>query len=304
MISALRRVANAVLFVVACLLAADTANAVFAAIVLPPAAQDAEAKDIEGVKAPTWTDRQDILDRNVFASSTIAPPVEVKSDIDAELEATQLPLTLLGTAASPDPQLAWAAIQERGTRSTLIVGVGGSIQEKATVVRIQRQRVVLLEDGVHRELAFDENSTPQLAMQNAVAAGAPGARRAAMARAAERRQTRLQRLSENSFEMPPDEVQAVMNNPAELLSQARILPKYEEGQMRGVQISQIKPGSLYEQVGLKEGDLISAIDGTPIENPQQISEFYTKFGAGTQISVSGTRSDGQPFTTMLQAGSQ
>lgn len=304
MISALRRVANAVLFVVACLLAADTANAVFAAIVLPPAAQDEEAKAVEGVKAPTWSDRQDILDRNVFASSTIAPPLESQPDPDAELEATQLPLTLLGTAASPDPQLAWAAIQERGTRSTLIVGVGGSIQEKATVVRIQRQRVVLLEDGVHRELAFDENMTPQLAMQNSVAAGAPGARRAAMARAAERRQTRLQRLSENSFEMPPEDVQAVMNNPAELLSQARILPKYEEGQMRGVQISQIKPGSLYEQVGIREGDLVNTIDGAALDNPQQMPELVQKCSAGGSIPISGFHADGTPFSTTLQCGTQ
>jgi len=304
MISALRRVANAVLFVVACLLAADTANAVFAAIVLPPSSQDPETKAIEGVTAPTWQDRQDILDRNVFASSTLAPPAQSPSDIEDDLEATQLPLTLLGTAASPDPRLAWAAIQERGTRSTLIVGVGGSIQEKATVVRIERQRVVLLEDGVHRELVLEETDmTPKLAMPT-LPAGAQGARRTAMARAAERRQTRLQRLSENSFEMPQEDVQAVMNNPAELLSQARILPKYEEGQMRGVQISQIKPGSLYEQAGLQEGDLVNTIDGTAIESPQQTAEFFQKFTSGSPVTVSGTRSDGQPFTTTLQAGRQ
>jgi general secretion pathway protein C len=303
MISALRRVANAVLFVVACLLAADTANAVFAAIVLPPSAQDPESKAVEGVTSPTWQDRQDILDRNVFASSTLAPPPTGAGEPE-NLEATQLPLTLLGTAASPDPRFAWAAIQERGTRSSLIVGVGGSIQEKATVVRIERQRVVLLEDGVHRELAFEETDmTPKLAMP-ALPPGAPGARRAAMARAAERRQTRLQRLSDNSFEMPQEDVQAAVNNPAELLSQARILPKYEEGQMRGVQISQIKPGSLYEQMGLQEGDLVNVIDGTAIESPQQTAEFFQKFASGAPVTVSGIRSDGQPFTTTLQSGRQ
>jgi general secretion pathway protein C len=303
MISALRRVANAVLFVVACLLAADTANAVFAAIVLPPSAQDPESKAVEGVTSPTWQDRQDILDRNVFASSTLAPPPTGAVEPE-NLEATQLPLTLLGTAASPDPRFAWAAIQERGTRSSLIVGVGGSIQEKATVVRIERQRVVLLEDGVHRELAFEETDmTPKLAMP-ALPPGAPGARRAAMARAAERRQTRLQRLSDNSFEMPQEDVQAAVNNPAELLSQARILPKYEEGQMRGVQISQIKPGSLYEQMGLQEGDLVNVIDGTAIESPQQTAEFFQKFASGAPVTVSGIRSDGQPFTTTLQSGRQ
>src|SRR3990172_5475912 len=134
MISALRRGANSVLFVVACLLAADTANAVFAAIVLPPAARDSESSSVESIAAPAWSDRQAILDRNVFASSTLAPP-PVETQVEEELQATQLPLTLLGTAASQDPRLAWAAIQERGTRSTLIVGIGGSIPDHAPAVR-------------------------------------------------------------------------------------------------------------------------------------------------------------------------
>jgi general secretion pathway protein C len=139
-----------------------------------------------------------------------------------------------------------------------------------------------------------------MAMINAMGGG--GARQAAVTRAAERRQARLQRLSENSFEMPPEDVQAVMNNPAELLSQARILPKYEEGQMRGVQISQIKPGSVYEQVGLQEGDLVNTIDGAAIESPQQTADFFTKFTSGAAVTVSGVRANGQPFTTTLQSG--
>ena len=303
MISALRRGANAVLFVVACLLAADTANAVFAAIVLPPPARHAEAGNVESLAAPDWSDRQIILDRNVFASSTLAPPLS-PTDAEANLEATQLPLTLLGTAASQDPRLAWAAIQDRSSRSTLIVGVGGSIQEKATVVRIERQRVVLLEDGVHRELAFEENELkPRLASAAPAMPSGPAARRSqAMGRAAERRQTRLQRLSENTYEVPPEDVQAVMTNPAELLSQARILPKYDQGQMRGVQISQIKPGSLFEQMGLQEGTLITSINGVPIDSPEQSALVLQQLSAGGPIQVETVDANGQSGVRTLQPG--
>jgi general secretion pathway protein C len=298
MISALRRVANAVLFVVACLLAADTANAVFAAIVLPPRAQDAEEKAAEPDASPTWADRQSIIDRNVFGSSTLAPPAPTAEDIDKNLEATQLPLTLLGTAASQEPRFAWAAIQERGSHSTLVVSVGGTILDKATVVKIERQRVVLLEDGVHRELALDEKDlTPQLAS----AAPAPAARRTtAMARAAERRQARLQKLSDNSYQMPPEDVQAVMQNPAELLSQARILPKYEEGQMVGLQISQIKPGSLYEQLGMQDGDRIETINGNPINSPDQVGPALGALQSGG-VTLGGTSASGTPWTRSVQS---
>ncbi|HVN40866.1 MAG TPA: type II secretion system protein GspC [Myxococcota bacterium] len=304
MISALRRVANAVLFVVACLLAADTANAVFAAIVLPPRAQDAEAKAAEPEAAPTL-DRQAILDRNVFASSTLAPTAPTQSDIDKDLEATQLPLTLLGTAASQDPRLAWAAIQERGSKATLIVSINDTILDKATVVKIERQRVVLLEDGVHRELALEETDlAPKVASAAppAAAAAGPGARRAtAMARAAERRQARLQKLSDNNYQVPSEDVQAVMNNPADLLSQARILPKFENGQMQGLQISQIKPGSLYEQLGMQEGDMVTTINGNPINAPDQAAAAMNAFASGT-VTVEGVGANNQPFTRTLQQG--
>ena len=300
MISALRRVANAVLFVVACLLAADTANAVFAAIVLPPRSQDADEKAADPVAAPTWSNRQAILDRNVFASSTLMPAATSAGPEPETLEATQLPLTLLGTAASKDPRHAWAAIQERGSHSTLIVSIDDTILDKATVVRIERQRVVLLEDGVHRELKLEETDlTPKVASAGPMPTG-PAARRAnAMARAAERRQARLQKTADNTYQMPPEDVQAVMNNPAELLSQARILPVYEEGQMQGLQISQIKPGSLYEQLGMQEGDKVKVINGNPINAPDQAAAAMNALSSGGGVTLEGVSANGTPWTKSL-----
>jgi len=309
MIQTLRRGANVVLFVVACLLAADTANAVFAAIVLPPPQRGAEKTAAEAPAAAQWSDSQAILDRNVFESATLAPVVE-KKDVDdlQDLEATQLPLTLLGTASSSDPRLAWAAIQDRDQRTTLILGIGGAIQDKATVVRIDRKRVVLLESGVHRELALEEEPiTPQLASATAPAPMTPAQRKnQAITRTEQRRAARAQRLAEaannagtDSFQVPQQDIQAAIANPAELFSQARILPKYEEGQMKGVQISQIKPGSLFEQMGIQDGDTITQINGVAIDGPEQSPLVLNELGSGKPLTVTAIGADGNPrtFTT-------
>jgi general secretion pathway protein C len=293
MISTLRRVANAVLFVVACLLGADTANAIFAAVVLPPPEREVEAAGEEPIAASTWADRQSILDRNVFESSTLAPPPG--GAVDEDLEATKLPLTLMGTAASEDPRLAWAAIQDRDARTTLIVGVGQAIQDKATVVRIERQRVVLMEGGAHRELAFDEDDlTPQLAAAAAPAPGGPASRAAA------RRAARLQQLSENTFEMPEADAQALMNNPAQVLSDARWLPKYEDGQMTGVQMSQIKAGSMLEQAGMQEGDLITGVNGMPLDSPEQSPLIMQQLMSGEAVTFEVISADGRKSVKRLQ----
>jgi general secretion pathway protein C len=299
MISTLRRGVNAVLFTIACLLAADTANAILAAVVLTPPAREPESAAPQPVAASEWKDRQSVLDRNVFASSTLEPPPSSMAPLEDELEATQLPLTLLGTAASENPRFAWAAIQDRDVRSTLVVGIGGSIQDKAIVVRIERQRVVLLEGGVHRELALDEGDlTPRLAsagsLSDAIARG-PEGRRAAAQRAAERRlaRTRLAEARGAAASVPREQVQEALRNPAELFSQARLLPKYEEGQMRGVQVSQIKPGSLFEQVGMREGDVLTELNGIAITGPEQSALVMQQISNADEITYTVTGADGE-----------
>jgi general secretion pathway protein C len=58
-------------------------------------------------------------------------------------------------------------------------------------------------------------------------------------------------------------------SPAQLFSEARILPKYQEGQMVGVQVSAIKPGSLFEEMGIQDGDVITELNGIRIDSPEQ-----------------------------------
>ena len=54
-----------------------------------------------------------------------------------------------------------------------------------------------------------------------------------------------------------EEIQKSLRDPSELLSQARVIPKYEQGQMVGVQVNAIKPGSLFQEIGRRDGDLIT-----------------------------------------------
>ena len=79
-----------------------------------------------------WSDRQAILDRNLFQVSTLLPdePVEEPAvDEDAELEATRLPLKLLGTVSATDPKAAWAAVEDTQSRFGLTVhGTKGVVQ--------------------------------------------------------------------------------------------------------------------------------------------------------------------------------
>lgn len=150
--------ANAALVAACCFLVAQTANVILAAFLVAEPAPFGSTEAPASPKARSWSERQIILTRNLFQASVLAaaeptpPPRE-------ELEATELPLALLGTAASPSPELARAAIWDADNREHVVAGVGDALRNgQASVLRIERRRVVLSENGGLRELVFDEDS--------------------------------------------------------------------------------------------------------------------------------------------------
>jgi hypothetical protein len=96
---------------------------------------------------------------------------------EEDLEATKLPLKLLGTATHSDPSLAWAAVQDLKNRNHLVVRVEDRLLEQARVVRIERGRIVLENKGRREELALEEDGAPPGRPARLTGALGPGARR-------------------------------------------------------------------------------------------------------------------------------
>ena len=79
----------------------------------------------------------------------------------------------------------------------------------------------------------------------------------------------LKKLGPGKFEVSRNEVQQTMENPAQFFSQMRALPHFVNGKTDGFSISQVEPGSVFDQLGLQNGDLLTSIDGQPVTNPMQ-----------------------------------
>lgn len=277
------------LVVLCCFLAGQMIAAVSGEWLTP---EPAEAASL-GALAPTvdrsWDARQIILTRNPFNASTLAPRAALP-DPDEEYAKTKLPLRLLGTAAHQDPSLSWAAIEDKETREHLVVKVGQRLKNRADVLRIERRRIVL-QNGARRE---------ELALEG----GDATTRRSTASRRTTRRRPRsrvsrptssprVKRLSENRFALEREDVESVANNPAALFSQARILPKYEDGQMVGVQVNAIQAGSLFQQIGLKDGDTITEFNGIRVTGQQESTQVLQQLSSSQQFNVTVKGRDGQ-----------
>lgn len=269
--------ANLSLGVLACFLLAQSINTVVASL-LSPSPVGAVAERAEGAGGPPATrDPQIILTRNLFNASTLAPEAgALAAAEEEELEATQLPLTLLGTAAAEDPGLSWAAIEDRESQQTLVLRIGDSVRNQAQVRRIERKRIVLEERGTLRELALEEAES--------LAEAAPP-----RPQIAARTRPRGPRVTPPQIAAPPEEG---VRSPAQLFSEARILPKYEAGQMIGVQVSAIKPGSVFEKMGIQDGDTITELNGIRIDSPEQSAKILLEFTRSNSFKIGVDRASG------------
>jgi type II secretion system protein C len=79
----------------------------------------------------------------------------------------------------------------------------------------------------------------------------------------------VKKLGPGQYEVSRTEVQQSMDNPAEFFTQMRAMPHFVDGKTDGFSISQVAPGSVFEQLGLQSGDLLTSINGQPVTNPMQ-----------------------------------
>jgi general secretion pathway protein C len=289
-------IANTTLFVLGCFLVANTANTVVAALMTPePTVAAAVASAPPETGQRSWSEREVILQRNLFNASLIAPPVAPLGDEPEDLEATRLPLRLLGTLAATRPELSWAAIEDLKKRDTLIVRNRDPVADGAEVVRIERRRVVLLENGEHRELTLDED-------ENDGDKARVTRQRARRPRRQAPRDTaaRVRALARDRFEVPREDVQAAVRNPASIFSQAQIQPEYEDGAMIGMRVNAIKPGSLFEEVGIQNGAIILELNGIAIDSPEASGQILSEFAEAQEFTVVVENPDGEEEVKTFQ----
>jgi general secretion pathway protein C len=266
--------ANLSLGALACFLLAQSINTVIGAS-LSVSPEGIQAPPSDGASDPAADrDPQIILTRNLFNASTLSPEAGSLPSEEEVLEATQLPLTLLGTAAADVPEISWAAIEDRESQQTLVLRIGDSVRNQAQVRRIERRRIVLEERGTLRELALAET-------EGLVASQRPSLPVNARSRPRGRRVTPRQPAAEEGI-----------RSPAQLFSEARILPRYEAGEMVGVQVSAIKPGSLFEKMGIKDGDTITALNGIRIDSPEQSAKILVELTSAETFTIDVTNADG------------
>jgi len=273
---------NGALFALSCFLLASTLARVIEAAVTPAPAPLAEpAQSSRSSSRASWGDRQIILQRNLFASVGSGSDSATGADTEQRFAETKLPLELIGTIAAEQPEASIAAVMDKQKKEAVVVRQGDTIAGSAKVQRIERRRIVLLNGGQLEELTLNEDQPSALAPPPRTPTRRTAPRRRAFGRT-------IPGLGQKLDE--------IRKNPAPLLSQVDAQPRYENGQMIGIAIGRITPGSDIERAGLQTGDLITEFNGIPIDNPQQSMALLNEFNTATTFDLNVIDPDGKKKT--------
>jgi general secretion pathway protein C len=261
---------------------------------------------LEGVKS--YTDKpltraeyDTISERNIFGATDKAEalPVEDKTEIIETLEETTLQLALLGTIAG-DSESARAIILDQKNKSQDMYRVGDSLQD-AEIRQILRGKVILRHGEKDEILTMVENNDK---VQPKTAAVERQNRRSG--RAARGRSRRGP--EEEALREPPEEVGEVageiveevipitreelngsINDLNQLMTQVRIRPYFRQGKPQGLIVSQIQTDSIFEKLGLMNGDIIASVNGEQMSSPEEAFQLYNSLNSGAQVSIEITR---------------
>jgi general secretion pathway protein C len=206
-----------------------------------------------------------IAQRNIFGEKA-----QTNKNQATTAPKTQLSLRLVGTNVSSG-QASFAIVENKTKKEQDVFELNQIMFEQAKLLEVSPENIKIEVNG-KIETLFLEDSTdsasPGIASDNS---------------------------SQTDFTVPEQELTEALNNLPKLLSQARAVPYFRNGQSVGMRLFAIRQDSLYEKLGLKNGDIIRSVNNTGVGDPTQALKLFEQLKTERSVQVDVER-NGQPTT--------
>lgn len=300
----------------------------FFAMPAPPANADAaaatpEATSYNGRLDTTLNATQQLRNRRIFnadwpgseRSDKTNEPEKTEETAPATdsaagetLEASKLPITLLGTFVAVSPEYSYANLQISGENK--IASVGSSYLEgQATVMRIAPGHIILREASSYTYIKLWAERTAAAATPPGDPAynlkgSMPGSQPLDRAPAVVAPPTEgdgesgdaaagVTKTGAYDYQVSRSMIDKELGDMAKLQREARVVPHFKDNQYQGFKLVGVRPGSLYRSLGIRSGDIITTVNGNRIDNPGKALELFEQLKKSSNITVDIERR-GQP----------
>jgi general secretion pathway protein C len=222
-------------------------------------------------------------------AAPVAPPVDIATLVNAHLfgnaavQATgdaanappsSMPLVLAGVLATDDPQQGMAIIGESATAAK-VVSVGKQVPGGAQLHSVYADRVIIDRGG-----ALESVFLPRRTSGGSMPPPPP----VSMGNPNDQAIERMRRL--------------VADDPGLISQVMRPQAVFAGGKMRGFRVYPGANRQAFARMGLRAGDLVTAVNGTPLDDKDRAEEIFGTLSTSSEARVSITR-NGRPQELVL-----
>lgn len=249
-------------------IAATAASLLWALVPTPQSAQWRPAPAVAqstAVPAPAQFRLEPLLDAQLFGAYQADPEADL-----ANAPETRLDLKLLGILAGEGPDDSRALIGG-GSSEEKPFAIGDEIATATTLEAIYPDRVVLMRRGKAETLRLNKDQpssyTPPTpaAPANGSAANEVGATLASVR-------------------------EQIMQDPSKASQFIRVQPVTQDGHMRGYRIYPGHDRQLFAAVGLRPGDVVTAVNGIQLDNAQKALQMLNDLSRANSLVLTVDRS--------------
>jgi general secretion pathway protein C len=218
-----------------------------------------------------------VSERNLFGGTGKEQEAGSTDSVNLDeipLALKNLGLKLVGTVFTGVPAESLAFIEDLSARKQEGYREGDRVKQ-VLVKKILRQSVVINTGKRDEMLTMEETEE---------AAGKPGAP-GPTARYQPPRPPVAAPPPSSSTTLPRQEVESSLSDLNQLMQQVRIRPYLEANKPAGFLVSDIKPGSIFAKMGLRNGDVVQKINDQNISSPEQAIELYQGLMEGGEIAL-------------------
>jgi general secretion pathway protein C len=227
-----------------------------------------------------------VLSRDLFRTAAIpiaetekTEKVEVRVE---DLEETRLQLRLWGTVTA-EAGKEYAVIEDRKGREQNLYQVGDVLQD-ALIQKILREKVVL-RVGDRDEILSMEEMVSQAGGGRPVVSPARSPDLPLPGRDTEPQPAEEAEPVRQTVTLEEDFVSEVGDKLGDMLQGVRFRPHFSGGQVDGIRVTGLRPDSPLLKLGIRNGDVITSVNGQAVNTPDAALSALGSFGDGQESQV-------------------
>lgn len=188
---------------------------------------------------------------------------------------------LIGTIAARK-DLSYAIIADK-TGKQDVYRIGDGVLGFGKLAKVEKDKVVINSNGRDVDIPISD-----IGVAEETKPGGPGQAGAFG-----------KKTGESSYLVDKARVQQAIDKPEQIMTDARFLPNIVDGKQQGFVLREVKPGGIYNSLGLQSGDVLLRINDSNISNPESALQAFSALRGIDRVQLDVIR-NGSKMTMTYQ----